>query len=49
MEKGIYKIIIFSSLTAANIVVWYEIFGIKFLVILGLAVVVLVLLPSKKS
>ena len=49
MERPLYKIIIFSSLVAANLIIWYELLGIKFLVFLGLFIMVLALLPSKKS
>ena len=49
MEKQVYKIVIFSSLVTANIIIWYELLGIKFLVVLGAVIAILVLLPSKKS
>ncbi len=49
MKKQLYKIIIFSSLVSANLIIWYEVLGIKFLFVLILFITVLVLLPSKKS
>jgi len=36
MKEQTIKILIFSSLIAANIVIWYEIFGLVFFVVLGI-------------
>jgi len=39
----IRKVVIFSSLVAGNVVIWYEILGTKFMIGLFLVVVCLVL------
>jgi len=38
MKEQTIKTLIFSSLIAANILVWYEIFGLVFFVVLGLII-----------
>ena len=42
------KVIIFSALVNVNILLWYEILGIKFLFVLGLVIAVIVLFLWKK-
>lgn len=42
------KTLIFSSLIAANIVIWYEIFGPAFFVVLGVAMIIGVIMLWKK-
>jgi len=42
------KIIIFSTLISLNIVIWYEIFGLPFLLLLGIAITGIVLFLWKK-
>jgi len=41
------KTLIFSSLIAANIVIWYEIFGPGFFVVLGIVIIGVMLLWKK--
>ena len=48
MEKQTYKTIIFSTLTAANVVIWYEVLGIRFLLVLVLVIMGVILWARKK-
>ena len=32
---NIQKVIVISSIVSANVVVWYEVFGMSFLIVLG--------------
>ena len=43
MKNQTIKTLIFSSLSAANIIIWYEIFGPGFFVVLGIVIGVVVL------
>ena len=40
---NIWKIIIVSAVVSANIIIWYEIFGDKFLVMVAIGIIVLAL------
>jgi hypothetical protein len=44
----IRKVIIVSALVAANVLVWHEVFGLGFLVALGLGIVVLLLFRRER-
>ncbi|MBU3933473.1 MAG: hypothetical protein KKH11_02255 [Candidatus Omnitrophica bacterium] len=46
---NIRKVIVFSSLISANIVIWYEILGTKFMLGLFLAIAYLILSPGKSK
>jgi len=48
-SEQIYKILIFSSLTTINIIIWYEILGMKLLITIALIVAVINLIPWKKQ
>ena len=43
MKEQTIKTLIFSTLTAANIIIWYEIFGITFIIVLVITIGVIVL------
>lgn len=43
---NIRKVIIFSSMVSMNVVIWYEVLGMKFMTGLFLAIVCLVLWPG---
>ncbi|MCQ9206840.1 MAG: hypothetical protein NG740_03035 [Omnitrophica bacterium] len=44
---NIAKVIVISAAVSANVVIWYEIFGVGFLVALGLAIAVVVLFSRR--
>jgi len=44
----IRKVLVFSALIAMNVLVWYEVFGVGFLVVLGVAVAMFALFGNKK-
>ena len=44
---NIWKVIVISAAVSANVVVWYEVFGLRFLVALGLVIAVVVLIPRR--
>ena len=46
---NIRKVIIFSSLVCGNIVIWYEVLGARFMIVLFLAIAYLVLSPGKSK
>lgn len=46
---NVRKVIIFSAMISANIVIWYEVLGARFMVGLFLAIVCLVLWPGKSK
>ncbi len=46
---NIRKVIIFSSMVSMNVVIWYEILGMRFMIGLFLAIVSLVLWPGKSK
>ncbi len=46
---NIRKVVVFSALVSMNVVVWYEVLGMRFMTGLFLAIVCLVLAPSKKG
>ena len=43
IAMNIWKIIIVSAVVSANIIIWYEVFGDKFLVMVAIGIIVLVL------
>jgi hypothetical protein len=45
---NIQKVIIISAVVSANVAIWYEVFGIGFMVALGLGVLILVLFTKEK-
>ena len=44
---NIRKVILFSSLVCGNIVIWYEILGMRFMIGLFLLIAYLILSPEK--
>ena len=44
---NIWKVIVISAAVSANVVIWYEIFGLGFMVALGLVIAVIVLIPRR--
>jgi len=44
---NIHKVILFSSVVSANMIIWYELLGMKF--ILGMMVVVALLIAREES
>ena len=48
MKNQTIKTLIFSSLITANIIIWYEIFGPAFFVVLGIAIIIGAVLLWKK-
>jgi len=44
-----FKIILISSLVGANILIWYDIFGVKFLLVIAMAGLIIVLTSKTKN
>ena len=43
----IEKVIVFSALVSANVIVWYEAFGIEFLCVVAIIIACIVFFPRR--